>query len=50
MIYHLRQAPDHFNVTQANRYSEVRGLGGDEPISRHLALKQACLGMIFTAA
>jgi hypothetical protein len=38
MEHYVRQAPDHYNVSQALRYGEVRGMGGTERLAREVAL------------
>src|SRR5689334_2332863 len=35
---YLRQAPDHYSVTQALRYGETRGIGGSEKLAREIAV------------
>ena len=36
MEYFVRQAPDHYTVSQAFRYGETRGLGGSEALPREI--------------
>lgn len=38
MEHYVRQAPDHYSVTQSLRYGEVRGLGGTETLAREVVL------------
>jgi hypothetical protein len=38
MEHYLRQAPDHYSVTQALRYGETRGLGGCEKLAREVVV------------
>ena len=38
MEHYLRQAPDHYSVTQALRYGETRGLGGSEKLAREIVV------------
>ena len=33
MEHFVRQAPDHYTVSQALRYGETRGLGGSEALA-----------------
>lgn len=36
MEHYVRQAPDHYTVSQALRYGETRGLGGSEELAREI--------------
>ena len=36
MEHYVRQAPDHYTVSQALRYGETRGLGGREALAREI--------------
>jgi hypothetical protein len=36
MEHYVRQAPDHYTVSQAFRYGEIRGLGGSEALAREI--------------
>ena len=36
MEHYVRQAPDHYTVSQALRYGETRGLGGGEELAREI--------------
>ena len=36
MEHYVRQAPDHYSVSQALRYGETRGLGGSEKLAREI--------------
>jgi hypothetical protein len=38
MEHFLRQARDHYSVSQALRYAETRGLGGGEKLAREIAV------------
>jgi hypothetical protein len=38
MEHYLRQAPDHYSVSQALRYGETRGMGADEKVAREIAV------------
>jgi hypothetical protein len=38
MEHYLRQAPDHYSVSQALRYGETCGMGGGEKLAREIAV------------
>jgi hypothetical protein len=38
MEHYVRQAPDHYTVSQALRYGETRGLGGSEVLAREIVV------------
>jgi hypothetical protein len=38
MEHYVRQAPDHFSVSQALRYGEIRGMGGGEKLAGEVAV------------
>jgi hypothetical protein len=38
MEHFVRRAPDHYTVSQALRYGEVRGLGGNERLAREIVI------------
>lgn len=38
MEHYLRRAPDHYSISQAIRYGETRGIGGNEGLTREIAI------------
>ena len=38
MEHYVRQAPDHYSMSQALRYGETRGMGGSDKLAREVAV------------